>query len=195
MTDELPQSNILPGFNLAALRIDPSALGDTIGVKQILTAISYRRAKKHEFIRVNSDPAYTLDTLLLLVKGEEEETYLVAPELREYVGEDLQTVRIYTAQNRAGSTFLMGVPLPGPDGKHNIWHRTRLEAAELAKTGWIRLSASKTSGTYDVFRAEGLDKSPIWPEKSFEELLQIAFRHNYIDSPDHPALKALRGLI
>ncbi len=35
--------------------------------------------------------------------------------------------------------FLWRVKLPGPDGKHNVWHRLVAEAAERAMKRWVRV--------------------------------------------------------
>jgi hypothetical protein len=36
---------------------------------------------------------------------------------------------------------------------------------------------------------------PDWPDVSFEEIINVAFRGNYIDSLDHPAIQKLRGFM
>ena len=48
-------------------------------------------------------------------------------------------------------------------------------------------------GGYEMQRAKGDLGEPQWPEKSFRDLLEIAFRHNLIDRPDHPVIRELAG--
>jgi hypothetical protein len=95
--------------------------------------------------------------------------------------------------NRQGVLFLWPIRLPGPDGKRDEWSRTALEAADLARRGWVRVTANLGLGAYDVFTATGTLPDPDWPALSFRELLRVAFRERFIDSPDHPVLRRLRG--
>jgi hypothetical protein len=183
----------LPGFDLESLRIDPADAMGTVSVKQVLLTVPIRKPKRHEFIRVHEAAGYTFDTFLLLLKGEEEDIFLVSPALRSVLLGELKPVRIHLAMNRTGSVFLWPIPLPGPDGKHNPWHKTALEAADLAKTQWVKVSASRETGTYNVFTANGEIRDPEWPEESFDTLFKLGFKDRYIDGPDHPVLRSLQG--
>jgi len=49
-------------------------------------------------------------------------------------------------------------------------------------------------GAYEVYRAIRDDlPEPIWPEKSFNEILKIAFQDKYIQTLDHPVIRRLKG--
>src|SRR5262249_17913122 len=126
---------------------------------------------------------------------EDRETYLVAPALwPALVAESTFSPRaLFTAVSRQGVTFLWPVRLPGPDGKVDEWSRSALEAANLARDGWVRVAANMRLGAYDVFRATGDLPEPEWPDVPLRELLRVAFRERFIDSPDHPVLRRLRG--
>ena len=50
-------------------------------------------------------------------------------------------------------------------------------------------------GAYEVHIAETDFPEPEWPEISFKEILKIAFRENFIQTPDHPVIQRLRGPI
>ena len=95
--------------------------------------------------------------------------------------------------NRQGVPFLWPVRLPGPDGRRDEWSRTALEAADLARRGWVRIAANMSLGAYDVFQATGTLPDPDWPALPFRELLRVAFRDRFIDSLAHPILRRLRG--
>ena len=58
---------------------------------------------------------------------------------------------------------------------------------------WIRLAANRTLGAYETYVATGDLPEPEWPEKSFQDLLRVAFRDRYVDTLDHPVVKRLRG--
>jgi hypothetical protein len=100
---------------------------------------------------------------------------------------------LLTAINRQGVLHIWPVKLPGPDGKHNEWHRSAAEAAELAQSRWVRIRANMSLGAYDLHEAIGQLPEPVWPEFTFTEILNTAFRHGIVDTPDHPLVQRLRG--
>jgi len=71
---------------------------------------------------------------------------------------------------------------------------TARQAAELAKTRWVRLAADMGLGGYRIYQAEGDLSEPEWPDKPLAEILQIAFRDRIVDSENHPVVRRLRGL-
>jgi len=83
--------------------------------------------------------------------------------------------------------------LPGPDGRHNTWHSTALEAASLAKEKWIRLQPNQDVGAYDVLVAENQTYTPKWPDLTFLEIINIAFKGRIIRDPEHHIIQELRG--
>ena len=50
-------------------------------------------------------------------------------------------------------------------------------------------------GAYRIYKAQGDLSEPSWPEQSFGDLLEIAFRECTIDSEKHLVVRRLRGLI
>jgi hypothetical protein len=90
--------------------------------------------------------------------------------------------------------FIWPLALPSEGGRRSDWHETAREAAERAKKAWVRLSADMSLGAYRIYQAEGALSDPTWPEKSLNELLEIAFKDRIIDREDHPVVRRLRGL-
>ena len=76
---------------------------------------------------------------------EDNEVYLVAPELHEVLGTEITLVTLFTAVDRQGNVFLWYVKVPKDDGRANDWHASAL----------ARLSPSARSGWRDL-----LDASP-----------------------------------
>ena len=143
-------------------------------------------------MRVHPDPAFRLETVILEFK-EEGESYLVASELwSELVGE-LTPKILFTAINRQKTLFIWPVRLPGEDGRHNEWNASALEAAQLAQSKWVRVSANMNLGAYEIFEANSELTDPEWPETDFTKILETAFKGRYIKDLDHPALRRLRG--
>ena len=100
---------------------------------------------------------------------------------------------LFTAVNRQGVLFLWPVRLPGIDGKLDAWSQSALEAARMARKGWVRVAANMTLGAYDVFEASAVLEEPNWCDKPLRELLAVAFRDRMISAIDHPVLRRLRG--
>ena len=97
--------------------------------------------------------------------------------------------------SRQNVLTLWPVRLPGEDERIDSWNKAALEAAEIARSTWIRLAANMSLGAYDVFEATGDFPEPGWPEIEFPKILDIAFKGRYIEDPSHPVIRKLRGEI
>ena len=181
-------------FDPAALRLDQS-FADTVGVKKHLTTVPVRKPNRQDFVRVHPDPEYRLAPAAIIEVKEDREVYLVTLNMAQELPGEFTAATLFTAINRQGVLHLWPVKLPGPDGKHNEWHRSAAEAAELAMKRWIRLTANMSLGAYEVFEATGDLPEPNWPDIPFQEILKIAFNHRIVDRADHPLLQRLRGEI
>ena len=100
---------------------------------------------------------------------------------------------LITAVTKQGTMTLWPIRIPGSDGRIDDWNASALEAAEIAKTRWIRLVSDRELGAYIPREALVQDGEPRWPEETFEQIIQIAFRNRVINSVDHPILRRLRG--
>ena len=126
---------------------------------------------------------------------QDRQSFIVSPQLAPYLpGEAVTKLLIPTITNH-GALFLWPIKLPDEQGRLDEWNSVALEAAERAKMKWIRLMANMGAGTYDVLEAAGNFPDPVWPEKSLQDLLEIAFKGRFIGSLDHPVLRRLRGEI
>jgi hypothetical protein len=189
MTDQ-----INPFDNLSALRLDQS-FADKVGVKKILTTVPVRKPNRQDFVRVHPDPAFRLTPAAIIELKEDREVYLVPPGMAQQLPGEFSITTLFLTINRQNVIHLWPVKLPGPDGKHNEWHRSAAEAAEQAMGQWVKISANMSLGAYEIFEAFGDLPDPVWPEISFEEILKIAFRQRFVDSADHPLVQRLRGML
>jgi hypothetical protein len=179
-------------FNPAALRLDQS-FAATAGVKKLLTTVPVRKPARQDFVRVHRDPNYRLTPAAIIELKEDRETYLVTPKIALELPGEFGVATLYTTINRQDVLHLWPVKLPGPDGKHNEWHRSAAEAAERAMDHWVRITANMSLGAYQIVQAIGELPDPEWPEISFQEILQVAFRDRVVDRLDHPLIDRLRG--
>jgi hypothetical protein len=179
-------------FDPASLRLDQN-FAETVGVKKLLTTVPVRKPNRQDFVRVHPDMAYRLTPAAIIELKEDREVYLVTPLMAIELPGEFIAAALLTTISRQGVLHLWPVKLPGPDGKHNEWHRSAAEAAELATHKWVRTTANMSLGAYEVFEATGDLPEPTWPDLPFEKILEIAFRDRIIGSPDHPVVQRLRG--
>ncbi len=178
-------------FDPAHLRLSQD-FASMIGVKKQLITVPVRRPDRQTFVRTHPDPAYRLETAVIELK-DERETYLVASEVRGALGQDIVPMMLVTTISRQGVLTIWPIRLPDSQGRTNPWHQSALEAADLARTDWVKLVANMSLRAYDIFTAAGNLADPEWPELSFREILGLAFKDKYIDSVDHAVCRRLRG--
>jgi hypothetical protein len=184
---------VLDPFDPERLRLSQDFSSD-LGVKKALITVPVRKPGKESWIQVHPDLAYRVETAVIELK-DDREVYLVDPDLWPNLAAEVTfgPRALFTCIDRQGVIFLWPIRLPGPDGKLNEWHRSAMEAAQLAMGGWVRIVANMSLGGYDVFQATGDLPEPKWPEQSLKELLRIAFKDRFITMLDHPVLQRLRG--
>ncbi len=178
-------------FDLDSLRVTGDI--NTIGAERLLVRVPVRKPFKQEFFRVHAGQDYRLTCAILELKAERE-FYLVTPAVLSAMTEDVRHVELRICITRQGTLFIWPVPMPGPDGRTNSWHESAREAADLAEKDWIRMVANMPAGGYEVYRATGKISEPEWPDRTFQELIQLAFKDGkLIDSVDHPIVQQLHG--
>jgi hypothetical protein len=179
-------------FNLDSLRLGQD-FETAVGVRKLITTIPVRKPSKEWFVRTHPDSAYRLQTAVIELK-EDRETYLVAQALRSELAEPTFSPRLLVpAINRQGVLFVWPIRLPGADGRIDHWSRSAMEAADEAKSRWVRVTSNMSLGAYEVSVAAGQIPEPVWPPLSMQEIINIAFRDQMISDWSHPVLKRLRG--
>ncbi len=189
--EEMGSGNSTNLISVEALRLSQN-FNTMAGVKKMITTVPVRKPSRQDFIRVHPAEEWQLQTALLELK-EDREHYLVQPQMWSEIPGEITPKLLVTAVSRQGVCFIWPIRLPGEDGRLDNWNQSALEATEFAKKMWIRVAANMSLGAYEVFEATGTLPEPVWPEITFQELINIAFKGRVIDSPDHPVLKRLSG--
>jgi hypothetical protein len=177
--------------DLKKLRLSQN-FSELAGVKKALLTVPVRKPGRYEFFRVNGREDWCLETAVLEFK-QERETYLVDPSLWSVLSGELIPKALFAAINRQGVLIIWPIRLPGEDGRLDLWNKSALEAAKIAKERWISVRSNMSLAAYEVLVASADISEPEWPEYSFQEIIKIAFCDNYILSEDHPVIKRLRG--
>lgn len=179
------------GIDLAAIRLSAN-FEEAAGVQRLLTTVPVRKPTRTEFFRVHPATEYRVIAGIIELK-EERETYLVAGGLAQQLPAEVAIKCLHTCINRQGVLFLWPIRIPGSDGRRDSWSTSAARSADLATRKWTRMVANMGLGAYDVYEANGIAQEPPWPQKTFSELVQIAFADRYISTEDHPVLRQLRG--
>jgi hypothetical protein len=178
-------------FDPAALRISGDA---EISTERVLTAVPVRKPKRDEFFRVHTGEDFTMDALVVERDDDlDREVYVVVPRCADAVLEVARRVRLFTCISKRGTVFLWPAKLPGESGSGQRWAETGLKVAKHAETLWVRMYGDRSLGGYTMVKAKGNVEEPKWPDKTFRELLRIAFEGRIIDRPDHPLIRELNG--
>jgi hypothetical protein len=181
-------SNTTP---FSSLRLSQN-FGETLGVKKVLTTVPVGKPPKDRFFRTHVSPDWVYPTWLLENKATSE-TYIVSEEVASVLGGLVRPVELYAAIDRQNNVFFIPVPLPGPNGTRNPWHESLLQAVIRARTIWLRITANKDLGAYDMYEAAAKLPEPTWPDLPMDNLLAIAFRGRIITDPDHPVVQEKLG--
>ena len=178
--------------DLSKIRITADYAAE-LEVEQLLVSVPICRPHKQWWIRVHPDEAYRINVGLIEVDGED--TYFVDPKLYVHpeVVKELVFKTLFLAINRVGKLFLWPIRMPNEDGRIDDWNKVAREGAEEAMGHWVRVTANRAKGTYDVGRSKIELMEPKWPDKTFSEILEIAFKDTVIKDLDHPVIKALQG--
>ena len=189
-TDSSVQAIAAEDDLLASLRIDQSYAGGAVGVKKPLMTVPVRKPGKSDFFRVH--PEHMLDCYVVELKAEREH-YFVLPNIAPILAEFVEPVRLRYCVTRAGTAFLWPVKLPKEDRRADAWRQSAAEAATLAETKWLRLSADMNLGAYQPHVAMADLGEPKWPEEPWPTVVKIALRDRKIDSEDHAVVRELLG--
>jgi hypothetical protein len=179
-------------FDIERLRLDPATID--VVVKKPIT-VPVKKPPRHEFIRTHPDMHLVVGGLELKVEGSDDEFHIVEKNAEHFLGEELKLFDLTPFINRSGVLRLWPLRLPGPDGKEMDWHRSARVAAVEARTKWLRVTANKPLGAYEVWIAMNQPPPPTWPELTMKDMIRIAFhdRGRIIKDGEHPILKMLAG--
>jgi hypothetical protein len=197
-TSTSSSTNPINVFDFAAIRLPPDFEREA-GVRKQLTSVSVRKPRRQEWFRVHPDPEYRARVATIAFKENEEareETFLVDPAVALTLGDEITYTTLYLAINRQGHVFLWPCRAPKADDRRgDIAATSRIEAAEAAMTRYVRVQWK--SPAYEMsFRDDTIvDVPPPWPDKPFNELVELAFFKSglYIADPNHQVIKILQG--
>lgn len=182
-----------PRFRLEDHRLN-QAFDQMVQVKKVTLVVPVSRPPQQQFFQVHPDPEWRAPLPLIKLK-EQDETYLVGPGLYADLASEIERKLVVACVTRSGGAYLWPIKLPDLDGSHNPWHASAMAIVQEHAGKWIRVTANRELGGYDVLIAEARDlPEPVWPECGLEGLVETAFKGKIIDTADHIVIRKLRGL-
>jgi hypothetical protein len=180
----------LTKFNFSAIKLDSTA--SLASVNKRLDVVPVRKPKNLDFFRIREGDEYMAE--VGMIKTEDGEYYLATPEMYAEYPNHTKRCFLFTYLTRQGVIALWAIRAPGDDDKLDPWNRSALKHVLTAQSKWIRIESDQNLGAYVAYEAESKLSEPEWPNYSFEDLIEIAFKDRTIENMDHPVIKTLRGV-
>ena len=167
-----------------------SASLTNVETEKLITHVPVGKPNKQKFVRVHPDQAFWFECAILKLE-DEQRPFLVTPEIASLIVQDIKlAVFVCNRSPRQSFSHTTGAE----EGEENTWNHSQRHAASLAEQTWIRLTSNRATGSYEPLKAKGEIPEPVWPDKTLEEILEIAFGDAHIiEERNHPALQRLWG--
>jgi hypothetical protein len=122
---------------------------------------------------------------LLQIEGRD--PYLVTPKIAGQKKEEdtIRPVLIVRYVTMAGEEGLWALKLNPPDGKSNNWNKSALNILELAESGWVRMVNAGKHYRYQPSKKTLKEVPPKFTDRTFKDLIDIAFKDRIVNSLDH----------
>lgn len=179
--------------NLEALKIPPDDDEDETA-EEVLSLVPIRRPGKRAF-RAHPADKYQIE-VYIIEKAKEKTAYYVVPALGKALEakdaiESLKRVLLVLCIGKSGKMFFWPVPAKGK------FRDSGLRAVDKARRDWMKAVGDLELGGYQLFRMRLEDYGePAWPETmpELEDLLELAFPADIVDTEEHPELKAAKNV-
>lgn len=176
--------------NLRNLRLSQD-YEDMADVTKAVTAVSIGKPHYQTFFRVH--PEWQAGYPVFEKKQEGKNEFFIVdtkavPELASEVTPRL----IVPLITRDGSLYVWPLRVGTPEKEADLAARSAYAGMQKARSSWVRLKW--TGREFHCFVAKGKDlPGPEWPDITFDEMIDLAFAGQVIDTPNHPVVKTLNG--
>lgn len=178
-------------FDLAAVK---KKAATPVAVKKTLVVGVQKKIGQNTWFQVCPRPDMHLEGYIMDPGSVANGLFWVSPHVLQDV--DDSTIRLYSLHlcisKHGSSLFWWAIGLPGV--RDMECDRIRREYATVRGT-WMRLEWNEGSRMHDQTLVEAAWPDPNWPDASADELIRIAFRGRVIDTPDHPVVLQMKGLV
>jgi hypothetical protein len=182
----------------ASLAIDQSHMEDFTNPETRSSVVECQRPPKSIFftVRAENGKPWQDRAFYFLLQMEGRDSYIVSPDVAKQKEEEdtIRPVLIVRYVTMAGEEGLWPLKLDPPDGKSNRWNSSALNILELAASGkWVRIVSLKKDYRHQVSKKTFDEVPPKFTDRSFQELIDIAFKDRTVTSLDHEIWDALEN--
>jgi hypothetical protein len=174
------------------LRIDQAHLDEYANPGSESAVVACEKPVRGHFftVRPETGKPYKDRAFYFMLQLEGRDPHLVAPKIAEQKNEEdtIRPVLIVRYVTMAGEEGLWPLKLNPPDGKSNAYNTSALNILEIADSGkWVRLVSGQRAKHYrhQVSKKTFEQVPPKFTERSFQELIDIAFKDRVIKTLDH----------
>ena len=171
------------------LQIDQAHLDEYANPGTESSVVECKRPPKgHYFtVRPDTDKPYKDRGIYFLLELEGRDPHLVTPKIAEQKKEEdtIRPVLIVRCVTMAGEEILWPLKLNPSDGKSNAWNTSALNILKLAETHWVRMENAKKHYRHRLSNKTLAKVPPKFTERSFQDLIDIAFKDRIVRTIDH----------
>jgi hypothetical protein len=180
----------------ASLAIDQSHMEEFACVEEKSPTVESRRPPKGIYftVRAETTEQWQDRKFYFMLEIEGRDSYLVAPHIaKQKKDEDvIRPVLIVRYVTMAGEEGLWPLKLDPPDSKPNRWNKSALDIMNLAASGkWLRIKKGKSEWLYVPSPVTLKKTPPRFSDRSFDDLINIAYKDRIILTLDHEIWTAL----
>jgi hypothetical protein len=182
----------------ASLAIDQSHMEEFASTEEKSSIVEYQRPPKGIFftVRPETTKPWRDRGFYFMLQIEGRDPYLVAPDIANQKKDEdvIKAVLIVRYVTMAGEEGLWPLKLDQPDAKSNRWNRSALNILELAASGnWVRIVSAKNHYRHQVSKRTFKEVPPRFSDRSFDDLINAAFKDRIILSLEHEIWDALEN--
>jgi hypothetical protein len=173
----------------AALAINQSHLEEfaTQGVQS--SVVLCERPRKGIFFTVRKEKTKQWGDrgFFFLLQLEGHDPYLVSPEIAKLKADEdvIRPVLLVRYVTMAGEEALWPLKLDRTDARSNPYNKSAMNIREEAEKGWVRIMSAEGHYRHQASTRTFEQVPPKFSERSFDELLNAAFKDRIITSLDH----------
>ncbi|HEY1861408.1 MAG TPA: hypothetical protein VGG61_13695 [Gemmataceae bacterium] len=183
----------------ASLAIDQSHLDEYFADKEAVSSVvACERPPKGVFFTVMPETTKPWENrkLFWVLEIKDRDPYIVMPEIADQKKSDedvLRPVLLVRYVTMAGEEGLWPIKINPPDGKANQWNTSAKNIMEIVANGtpekpgpkWVRIISKGGQYRHQVSGKTMEDTPPQFSDRTYDELVAIAFEGRVIDSLDH----------
>ncbi len=187
-----PTNGNTTDFDISEFYIPQGVDESGITAEKILTRLPIRKTGKAEFVRSHPSLEYRRELYLYEDKDGDGTFYVVHPRLVPEIAIFVSQYLLVLCVNNYDVPFFFPVNLSTSKAMTKF-RENALEFVERSQTRWMRRTWNSAINEHELFGARNMEKEPVFPEGTIEELLKLAAKGGMIKSTDHPIYKKLLG--